>query len=88
MDTRSLEPVDIPKVVQEGSDDERQILRELGSKVRRFRVEKGLSQEELGEKSRLHRTYIGSIERSERNVSLINIQRIAKALGVPVCMLF
>jgi ribosome-binding protein aMBF1 (putative translation factor) len=74
-----------------GSDniaDERRILRDLGTKVRKFRAEKGWSQEELGEKAGLHRTYIGSIERSERNVSLINIQRIAKALGVSVVMLF
>jgi ribosome-binding protein aMBF1 (putative translation factor) len=67
--------------------DERRILRDLGTKVRKFRAEQGLSQEELGEKAGLHRTYIGSIERSERNVSLLNIQRIAKALGVSVVML-
>jgi predicted transcriptional regulator len=71
----------------DNTTDERQILRELGAKVRKIRVELGLSQEELGEKAGLHRTYIGSIERSERNVSLINIKRIASALGVSVVML-
>jgi len=67
--------------------DERKILRELGTRVRKLRMDQGLSQEELGAKAGLHRTYIGSIERSERNVSLINIQRIATALGVSVVVL-
>lgn len=70
------------------NDDERKILRDLGEKVRDLRVKKGWSQEELGARAGLHRTYIGSIERSERNVSLINIQRIARALEVPVTLLF
>lgn len=60
----------------------RYILKFLGEKVRQLRVKKGLSQEELGIKAGLHRTYIGSIERGERNVSLLNIERIARALGV------
>ena len=60
----------------------KKILKVFGSKIKKLRKEKGLSQEELGKKSGLHRTYIGSIERSERNVSLINIQRIAKALKI------
>jgi len=47
-------------------------------------LEKGWSQEELARRADLHRTYIGSIERSERNVSLLNIERIAKALKVNI----
>lgn len=58
------------------------ILREFGKRVKGLRKKRGWSQEELGKKTGLHRTYIGSIERSERNVSLINVKRIADALGV------
>jgi transcriptional regulator with XRE-family HTH domain len=52
----------------------------FGNAVRMRRLELGLSQEELANRSRLHRTYIGGIERGERNVSLTNILRVAKAL--------
>ncbi|MBU3934235.1 MAG: helix-turn-helix domain-containing protein [Candidatus Omnitrophica bacterium] len=58
------------------------ILKQFGNKVKKLRKDKGWSQEELAKKAGLHRTYIGSIERSERNISLINIGRVAKALGV------
>lgn len=60
------------------------ILRIFGDKVKELRLTKGWSQEELAKRAGLHRTYIGSIERSERNVSLINVERIAKALGVKI----
>ncbi len=60
------------------------ILIQFGNNVKRFRIAKGWSQEELAKRAELHRTYIGSIERSERNVSLINIERIAKALKVKI----
>ena len=61
-----------------------QILKQFGDNVKRLRKAKGWSQEDLAKKTRLHRTYIGSIERSERNVSLINIERIANALDVKI----
>jgi transcriptional regulator with XRE-family HTH domain len=54
----------------------------LGATVRDLRVALGYSQELLAEKADLHRTYVGSIERGERNVSLDNIVRIARALKV------
>ena len=54
----------------------------LGFNVRRIRTEAGLSQEELGYRAKLHRTYISSIERGERNVSIENIFAIAEALNV------
>lgn len=57
------------------------IINIFGKNVRKYRLELGLSQEKLAEKCGLHRTYIGSIERSQRNVSLGNIQKIASALS-------
>ena len=60
----------------------KKILITFGDKVRELRKEKGLSQEELSFKADLHRTYIGMIERAEKNITLINIEKIAKALGV------
>ena len=54
----------------------------FGRAMRDFRRGRGLSQEQLGYDSGLHRTYIGGIERGERNPSLANILRIAEALGV------
>jgi transcriptional regulator with XRE-family HTH domain len=54
----------------------------LAHNVRTIRQQAGLSQEELAHRAELHRTYISSIERGERNVSLENIFAIAEALGV------
>lgn len=58
------------------------ILKQLGLAIKLERVRKGLSQEELAEKAHLHRTYIGMVERAERNISVINLIQIATALGV------
>ena len=60
------------------------ILKRFGENVRKLRLEKGWSQEELGRRADLHRTYIGSIERYERTVSLLNVERIAKAFNVRI----
>ncbi|MBA3059538.1 MAG: helix-turn-helix transcriptional regulator [Gammaproteobacteria bacterium] len=59
----------------------------LARHIRTLRSAKGMSQESLADVAELHRTYVGSIERRERNVSLDNIERIAWALGVDVCEL-
>lgn len=56
------------------------ILRQFGERVRARRVQLCLSQEELAERSGLHRTYVGSVERGERNIALENIARLAIAL--------
>ncbi len=55
---------------------------ELGSRVRARRTELQLSQEDLGDRSGLHRTYIGHLERGEVNPSLLNILRVAAALDI------
>ena len=54
----------------------------FGRAVRRLRRAKGLSQEDLAELAGIHRTYIGDVERGTRNVALVNMSRIARALGV------
>ncbi|MBZ0318703.1 MAG: helix-turn-helix domain-containing protein [Anaerolineae bacterium] len=60
------------------------ILRQFGKNVRYWRKIRGFSQEELAERCGLHRTYIGGIERGERNVALINIVKLSTALEVSV----
>ena len=64
------------------------IRRRFGRRVRELREAGGWSQEGFAEACGLHRTYIGGIERGERNVSLLNIERIATALRVPIDDLF
>ena len=64
------------------------ICKEFGIRVRNFRVAQGLSLEVLAQKSGLHRTYIGGIERGERNVSLVNIQKIAQTLNISITRFF
>jgi transcriptional regulator with XRE-family HTH domain len=61
---------------------------EFGGRVRELRRRLGISQEELADRCRLHRTYVGGIERGERNPSLVNIGRLAEALQVPIAELF
>ncbi len=62
--------------------------RDFGRRLRELRTAQALSQEKLAERAGLHRTYVGSVERGERNVSLDAIHALAEALGVPVTHLF
>jgi transcriptional regulator with XRE-family HTH domain len=64
------------------------ILIKFGKRVRQLRDERGISQEKLGELAKVHRTYVGMIERGEKNVTLTNIEKFAKALKVDIKDLF
>ena len=68
-------------------NSEQKILVKFGEKVREIRKEKEFSQEELAHKANLHRTYIGMIERAEKNITLINMEKIANALEVEIASL-
>lgn len=65
----------------------RQELKKFGDAVRKLRKAAGLSQEALADLTKIHRTYIGGIERGERNPTLLMIYRIAEALGTPASTL-
>ncbi|WP_195498898.1 helix-turn-helix domain-containing protein [Alistipes timonensis] len=64
------------------------ILKVFGNRIRQLRLEMRLSQEELAEKAGVHRTYIGMIERAEKNITLCNIEKIASALNIRLTDLF
>lgn len=60
-----------------------QLVSLFATNVRRHRLALGFSQEQLAERAGVHRTYVGMLERGEKNVTIYNIERIAVALGVP-----
>jgi transcriptional regulator with XRE-family HTH domain len=62
----------------------KEVLIKFGQKVRERRLQLNLTQEELASRACVHRTYIGMIERAEKNITLENIQKIAKALELPL----
>lgn len=63
---------------------DKEFLGEIGKRIKELRTKSELSQEKLSFECELDRTYIGSVERGERNISIINLYKIAKALKVPV----
>ncbi|HXW93976.1 MAG TPA: helix-turn-helix transcriptional regulator [Terriglobales bacterium] len=65
-----------------------QIQRQLGDRIRKLRQKKGWSQEELAAISGLHRTYIGAVERGEKNLTISTIHTLAKTLDTTIAQLF
>ncbi|WKZ30626.1 MAG: helix-turn-helix transcriptional regulator [Candidatus Dojkabacteria bacterium] len=64
------------------------LLKKFGERIRAARTKIGMSQEVLAKKSGLHRTYIGMIERAEKNVTLQNMSRILKAMKIKISDFF
>lgn len=62
--------------------DETRVLRLVGARIRARRRQLGLSQEALGSRAGLHRTYVGSLERGERNIALVNLFQVSEALSI------
>ena len=65
-----------------------EIAKTIGQRVRNYRIDKGLSQEKLAELSGCHPTYIGQVERGEKNATLESIEKIASAMNVSLAQLF
>ncbi len=63
-------------------EKEEELLKAFGARVQQYRIKLGLSQEKFAEKANVHRTYIGTVERGETNLTLLNIYKLAKALDV------
>ena len=68
--------------------DDRKFLQALGFRIRELRLTHKWTQEDLAKKCDLHRTFIGSVERGERNVSILNVRLIARILRVSLKELF
>lgn len=66
----------------------KEVLIKFGKKVRKERTKLGLSQEQLAARAKVHRTYIGMIERAEKNITLENIEKIANALKIQIVDFF
>jgi len=66
----------------------KKLSQDFGKVIQSLRKEKGFSQEELGFRSNLHRTYIGMIERGEKNITLENIDRLSKGLEISITTIF
>lgn len=63
------------------------LLSKLGQRIKEYRIQRKLSQEELAAKANVHRTYIGMIERGEKNITITNLKKISDALEVDISIL-
>ncbi|MBP9663313.1 MAG: helix-turn-helix transcriptional regulator [Pyrinomonadaceae bacterium] len=63
---------------------DKKLLNQFGTRIRELRLAKGLSQEQLAERTGFHRTYIGMVERGERNLSLSNIATLARSFDLSI----
>lgn len=68
--------------------DDRKFLQHLGEHIRELREARGLTQQQLGDACKLHRTFVGSVERGERNIAVLGLRRMARALRVSLAELF
>jgi DNA-binding XRE family transcriptional regulator len=87
LDTYSPLTYYLHAMATEYTPTEQKILKRVGTKIRALRSETGLSQEDFAQKVGLDRTYISDVERGERNVSVLNIFKIAKGLKRPASSL-
>lgn len=69
------------------SIDEKKFLQRLGDQIRKQREIRALTQQQLADQCELHRTFIGSVERGERNVAILNVRKIAQVLRVKLATL-
>lgn len=76
------------KGVYLGLGDDMSLLHTFAFNLKRYRVQKGLSQEEFADKAGLHRTYISAVEREKRSIAIDNIEKIASALEIEAYLLF
>ena len=74
--------------LRQNSKENMDILKDFGGRIKELRIQKGLSQEELAYLAGVHRTYIGAVERGEKNISLKNIKKVADALNIKVAEIF
>ncbi len=74
--------------MEEKQKEKQNVLRQLGERIRKLRKEKGMSQEKFADESGVERSYMGAIERGERNPTFIKLYMIAKALKVSLPHLF
>ena len=75
-------------LVNMASIDDKRFLVRVGERIRKRREERGLTQQQLGDQCQLHRTFIGSVERGERNVSILNLRLMASVLRIDLSELF